>query len=100
MKKLVGEATALNSWHPALRRKCRRATAAWRCAKSATGFRRAVGRIGNAKHGQSRVCVRELPASLQAQPGVIELWLPPLESLQSQLGAEPGVLVGGLDLTR
>ena len=39
-----------------------------------------------------RVRVRKLPAFLQAQPGVIELWLPPLESMLSQQGAEPGVL--------
>ncbi len=46
------------------------------------------------------VRIRELPASLQAQPGVIELWLPPVESLLSQEEPKAGVLVGRLDVER
>jgi hypothetical protein len=46
------------------------------------------------------VRIRELPASLQAQPGVIELWLPPAESLMSQEEPKTGVVVSRLDLAR
>jgi hypothetical protein len=48
----------------------------------------------------NRIRVRELPASLQAQPGVIELWLPPTESLLSQDEPRNAVVVSRLDATR
>jgi hypothetical protein len=50
--------------------------------------------------GASGVRIRELPASLQAQPGVIELWLPPVESLLSHEEAKTGVVVSRLDVAR
>ena len=46
------------------------------------------------------VRIRELPASLQVQPGVIELWLPPAESLLSQEEPKAGVVVSRLDAAR
>ena len=44
--------------------------------------------------------IRELPASLQAQPGVIELWLPPVESLLSQEEPKTGLMLSQLDAGR
>jgi hypothetical protein len=40
----------------------------------------AVGASWLSETGSSRVRLRSLPASLQARPGVLELWLPPQES--------------------
>ncbi len=50
--------------------------------------------------GVGRIRIRDLPASLTLQEGVIELWLPPLATSQSREGREPDVLIGGLDLKR
>jgi hypothetical protein len=50
--------------------------------------------------GATGIRIRELPASLQAQPGVIELWLPPAESLLSKEDVKAGVVVSRLDLAR
>jgi len=40
-----------------------------------------VGAPWISETGTSRVRLRALPASLQAQPGVLELWLPPIDNM-------------------
>ena len=57
------------------------------------------GAASNAVRGNG-VQIRELPASLRAQPGVIELWLPPTESLLSQEEPRTAVVVSRLDSAR
>ncbi|MDO8448828.1 MAG: hypothetical protein Q7T10_08465 [Rhodoferax sp.] len=47
-----------------------------------------------------QVWLRDLPRSLQARPGVIELWLPPTEVTTSQNSPDREELVGTLNLTR
>ncbi len=47
-----------------------------------------------------RVWLRDLPGNLKPRPGVIELWLPPLEVNVSQNSAATSQIVGGLDLPR
>ena len=44
----------------------------------------------------NRIRVRDLPASMQAQPGVIELWLPPQESTLAKKDGQEDVLAGRL----
>jgi hypothetical protein len=39
---------------------------------------------------ENQVWLRDLPSSLQAQPGVIELWLPPVDSVISDTSASSG----------
>lgn len=43
------------------------------------------------------VWLRELPRSLKARPGVIELWLPPVQANVSQGPVQTGPEAGGLD---
>jgi len=47
-----------------------------------------------------RIWLRDLPRSLQARPGVIELWLPPSDMTTSMNSANRDELVGALNLAR
>lgn len=47
-----------------------------------------------------RIWLRDLPRSLQASPGVIELWLPPTEVMMSQNSPARDELAGVLNRTR
>ncbi len=50
------------------------------CARAIAAY---VGSPWLSDTGTTRVRLRGLPASLQAQPGVLELWLPPVDNMAS-----------------
>jgi len=46
------------------------------------------------------VWLRDLPRTLQARPGVIELWLPPTEAITSENNVDRPEIVGALTRDR
>lgn len=69
------------------------------CAQAISRYIGAPWAASAAPGGIDRVRVRDLPASLQAQPGVIELWLPPQDATLSRVtpdAREADVLAGAM----
>jgi len=67
------------------------------CARAILGY---IGAPWVVPGDVDQVWLRDLPRSLQARPGVIELWLPPSDMTTSMNNANRDEVVGALSLAR